>query len=209
MFTFPTRSGTYRHGHQGYAVIDLETTGFDAAGRDRIVEIGIVRIDAFGRELGVFETLVNPMCPMRATGVHGIDAAMVDAAPTFAEVAASMLAWLDGVVVVAHNARFEAAFLSAELRRAGLAVPSLPGLDTLPLAQTSLPLPNHRLATVCGWAGVEITAAHTALGDALATAQMVPALLRTVGDQRWRAPMPRLGYSVSGGYLPRDHRVAV
>ncbi len=208
MFTFPAANGSLAHGHRGYAVIDLETTGFDACGRDRIVEIAIVRLDAHGRELGLFETLVNPMRTAGPTHVHGIEAHMLGDAPTFPEIARSVLAWLEGVVVVAHNARFEEAFLQAEFGRAGLSVPALPAMDTLPLAQRTLALRNHKLATVCQWAGVEIAAAHTALGDALATAQMLPALLAVCEPLRWLDPIPALGYSVSGRYLPRERAVA-
>ncbi|HQR80174.1 MAG TPA: 3'-5' exonuclease, partial [Actinomycetota bacterium] len=126
MFIYPAPRGRYQHTNQGYAVIDLETTGFDATGRDRIVEIAIVRVDPSGRELGVFETLIDPQRPVGAGAVHGIDDAMVRGAPPFPEIAASILAWLQGVVVVAHNAPFEDAFLSAEYSRAGWSLPPLP-----------------------------------------------------------------------------------
>ena len=78
------------------------------------------------------------------------------------------------MVVVAHNAPFEDAFLTAEFARSGCSPPPMPALDTLPLAQWCVPTPNHRLATVCQWAGVSIHGAHTAMGDARATAQMLP-----------------------------------
>jgi DNA polymerase-3 subunit epsilon len=207
MFSYPSSTGTYSHTHRGFAVIDLETTGFDARGRDRIVEVAIVRVDALGHKLGIYETLVNPLRPPGATAVHGITDAMVRDAPPFSEVASSVLAWLDGVVVVAHNALFEDAFLSAEFRRAGVRVPRLPALDTLPLAQKFVPTPNHRLSTVCDWAGVELIDAHTALGDALAASALLPQLLRVAGPVRWHTTMPRLRKSVSGGYCPRSAQV--
>lgn len=207
MFTYPTPSGSHSHTHRGFAVVDLETTGFDAHGRDRIVEIAIVRIDAFGHELGLYETLVDPLRPPGPTAVHGITPEMLRAAPPFCEVARSVLAWLEGVVVVAHNALFEDSFLTAEFRRAGLRVPTLPALDTLPLAQRNVPTPNHRLSTVCQWAGVDLVDAHTALGDALATAALVPHLLRYADPPAWDRPLPRLGHSVSGRYCPRFNHV--
>ena len=204
MFSYPARFGRHRLAGAGYAVVDLETTGFDAWGADRIVEIAIVRIDAGGRELGVYETLVNPGRSTGAVGVHQISTAMAARAPTFGQIASSVLAWLEGVVVVAHNAPFEDAFLSAEFARAGIALPTLPALDTLPLAQTRVPTPNHRLATVCAWAGVTIDGPHTALGDARATAQVLPRLLGTRrAVPRWRHGFSRLGGAMGGGYLPR------
>ena len=206
MFTYPSPSGTHPHTHRGFAVVDLETTGFEAYGRDRIVEIAIVRVDAFGHELGVFETLIDPLRPPGPTRVHGISSAMLRHAPAFAEVASSVLAWLDGVVVVAHNAAFEEAFLSAELQRAGYRVPRLPALDTLALAQQHVPTGDHRLGTVCDWAGIELVDAHTALGDALATAHLLPPLLGLSGQLAWQRTMPKLGFTVSGPYCPRSQQ---
>jgi len=204
MFSYPARFGRHRLAGAGYAVVDLETTGFDAWGADRIVEIAIVRIDAAGRELGVYETLVNPGRSTGAVGVHQISADMAARAPTFEEIASSVLAWLEAVVVVAHNAPFEDAFLSAEFARAGIAAPAIPALDTLPLAQSFVPTPNHRLATVCAWGGVTIDGPHTALGDARATAQVLPRLLASRRSApRWRHGFSRLGGVMGGGYLPR------
>ena len=204
MFSYPAWFGRHKLAASGYAVIDLETTGFDSWGVDRIVELAIVRVDPAGRELGVYETLVNPGRSTGAVGVHQISTAMAARAPTFGQIASSVLAWLEGVVVVAHNAPFEDAFLSAEFARAGIALPTLPALDTLPLAQTRVPTPNHRLATVCAWAGVTIDGPHTALGDARATAQVLPRLLGTRrAVPRWRHGFSRLGGAMGGGYLPR------
>jgi DNA polymerase-3 subunit epsilon len=205
MFIYPTGDGRYQHTHQGFAVIDLETTGFDAVGSDRIVEVAVVRTDSEGRELGVYETLVNPGRPLAASPVHHITDVMVADAPTFPEITDSLLAWLRGVVVVAHNAGFEDAFLTAAFRRAGVRMPALPALDTLPLAQSFVPTRNHRLATVCSWAGIRIEGAHTAAGDARATAQMLPHLLAEMPrSPRWRSQMPEIRESIGGRYLPRE-----
>jgi ATP-dependent helicase Lhr and Lhr-like helicase len=163
MFNYPVPRGRHALTEAGFAVIDLETTGFNAEGPDRIVEVAIVRIDSFGHELGTFQTLVDPGRSPGPSAVHGITREMLRRAPTFAEIAGSVLAWLRGVVVVAHNAQFEDAFLSSEFARAGLTVPSLPALDTLRVAQARLPTHNHKLTTVCKWAGVEIEGAHTAM----------------------------------------------
>lgn len=204
MFSYPEPYG-YTHGTQGYAVIDLETTGFDARGRDRIVEVGIVRIDAHGRQVGAFSTLIDPGRSTGAAQIHHIDDAMVRDAPTFGEIAPAVLAWLEGTVVVAHNAQFEDAFLSAEFARAGLRPPRVPALDTLPLAQASVPTANHRLTTLCDWAGITIHDPHTALGDAQATAELLPVLLaRRRKPLRWGTPLRPLGGGLAGRYRPRE-----
>jgi DNA polymerase-3 subunit epsilon len=204
MFQYPAHEG-HAHGRQGYAVVDLETSGLDPRRGARILEIAIARIDAAGRRLGVFETLVDPGTPETgARDVHGIGPDMLVDAPAFARIAPTVLAWLDGVVVVAHNAPFENGFLTAELARAGLTVPEVPALDTLPLAQRVLDLPNYRLATVCDWAGIRIEGPHTAAGDAKATAAVLPHLLRLAGDPVWTTPLLPLGGWVAPGYLPRS-----
>jgi DNA polymerase-3 subunit epsilon len=204
MFSYPEPYG-YTHADSGFAVIDLETTGFDARGGDRIVEVGIVRIDPVGRVLGTFSTLINPQRPVAAGSVHHIDDAMVGDAPLFGEIAPAILAWLEGTVVVAHNAEFEDEFLSAEFARAGWRLPRIPAVDTLPLSQSCVPTTNHRLATLCHWAGVTIHHPHSALGDARATAELLPLLLaRRRRPLRWGTPLRPLGGSLSGRYLPRE-----
>lgn len=204
MFAYPQAGGRHRHTSHGFAVVDLETSGFDPA-HSRIVEFAVVRIDVDGRPTGVLETLVDPGdADVGPTAVHGIHPAMLAGAPTFAEMAPTLLAWLEGVVVVAHHAPFEDGFLTAEFARAGMRVPLLPALDTLTMSQENLDLPNHKLQTVCSWAGVQIDGAHTALGDARATAAMLPHLLSRVGTApQWDVPMPRLAGHVRGRYQPR------
>lgn len=204
MFQYPSDEGRH-HCRAGFAVVDVETSGLDPRSGARILEIAVVRTDAGGRELGLFETLVNPgTADTGAHDVHGITAPMLADAPPFAQIAPSLLAWLDGVVVVAHNAAFEDAFLTAEFDAAGLSVPDLPALDTLRLAQKLLDLPNHRLGTVCDWARVRIHDPHTAAGDARATAALLPHLLSLSQAMRWTAPLPRLGGRLVPGYLPRE-----
>ncbi len=85
---------------------------------------------------------------------------------------------LDGAIVVAHNASFEERFLRAELDQLGIGPQPIPALCTLEMARNLLPCPNHRLQTCCDSLGVALTDAHSALGDARATARMLPALIR-------------------------------
>src|SRR5215217_7097246 len=92
---------------QSYIALDLETTGL-LAETDRIVEIGAVRFDAAGRELGRFERLVNPgraMSPA-AQAVHGLSDADLADAPPAREVLPEFLSFLGdpcGTLLLAHN----------------------------------------------------------------------------------------------------------
>ena len=99
--------------------VDLETTGANIA-NDRIIEIGLVEVDANGcRE---WSTLVNPGRPVSPfiTGLTGIDTAMVEPAPTFAQLAPMLSEKLRGRLFIAHNARFDYGFLQHEFKRAVL-----------------------------------------------------------------------------------------
>ena len=74
-----------------FTVFDLETTGMSPV-RDRIVEIGAVRVETNGT-LSYFETLVNPAIPipLQVSRVHGIDNGMVADAPRFKDAAYAFL----------------------------------------------------------------------------------------------------------------------
>jgi DNA polymerase-3 subunit epsilon len=161
--------------HDGpFAVIDFETTGLSAK-RDRIVEVAVAHVDAEGRVEDEFATLINPEGrDVGPTFIHGITNAHVKNAPTFAEVVPELLRRLSGTVVVAHNATFEEAFLSAELQRIGITVPRIPALCTLWLSRQTFSTPNHKLGTVARAAGVPLVDKHAALGDVRAVAALLP-----------------------------------
>jgi DNA polymerase-3 subunit epsilon len=170
------------------AVVDVETTGF-TPGPDRVVEIAVVRIDLTGRIEDQWDSLLHPGRDVGPTSIHHITEAMVENAPTFADVADEILERLDGAVVVAHNARFDASFITHELTHAGIEVPAVPGACTIELARWSgLPVPNYRLATCCGALGLTNNGAHTALGDARVTAELAVKLLGPELGLRWDIP---------------------
>lgn len=159
----------------GFAVIDLETTGFSPRQHDRIAEVAVVLTDAAGRVQDEWCTLVNPERDLGPQHVHGISAADVGLAPTFAVVAPHLARLLEGRVVVAHNASFDTRFLRAEFGRVGLPVgiDPLACLCTMRLAGTFLPSAPRGLAICCELAGVVHDGAHSALGDARATAGLL------------------------------------
>src|SRR6478672_10826194 len=99
------------------AFVDLETTGTTST-RDRITEIGIVRV-ADGEFIDEWSTLVNPECsiPEDIRVLTGITNEMVRDAPTFAELRREVFERLEGHLFVAHNARFDYGFLRNEFRR--------------------------------------------------------------------------------------------
>jgi DNA polymerase III subunit epsilon len=160
-------------GNGGFTVIDVETTGLSAA-QHRVVEIAVVRTDATGRVTGEWSRRVDPEGPVGATHIHGITSVDVVGAPKFRDLIPHLNAWLAGTVVVAHNARFDLAFMRSEYRYAGWNLPWLPTLCTLNASDHYLPLlDRRRLADCCAAARVPLTGAHSALGDARATAALL------------------------------------
>ncbi len=173
---------------RGYAVIDLETTGVAAAAGDRVIEMAIVTVDASGAVEDNWATLLNPRRAIGATEIHGIRAEDVIAAPTFAEVAPAVIDRLAGRVMVAHNARFETGFLSAEFAHAGIAVALPTAVCTMESSRRFLPGTSRKLADCCAAVGVPYTRQHAALADATAAAGLLRHYLTLAADV-WRELM--------------------
>jgi DNA polymerase III subunit epsilon len=162
-----------------FAVVDVETTGMRAAGSDRITEIAVVVVHGGQREV-VFESLVNPGRSIPATirAITNITDEMVRDAPAFAQVADQVLAALAGRVFVAHNARFDWGFLSAEVRRARDLALEGPRLCTVRLARRLVQgVRSCGLDNLTRFFGFENNARHRAGGDALVTADLLAQLL--------------------------------
>ena len=130
-----------------YTVFDLETTGMSPV-HNRIIEIGAVRIEHDG-SMSTFQTLVHPETTIsyQITRLTGITNEMVANAPSFQEVCKEFLEFIDGSKLVAHNARFDLAFLMESLSR----TPDVPlwengAYDTLVLSRKAFPgLPSYSL----------------------------------------------------------------
>ena len=160
-----------------FAVIDVETTGLSPQG-DRVVEIAVVTTDPWGRVLDEWATRINPEGPVGASHIHGITEADVANAPVFREIVEVLNTRLAGAAIAAHHARFDLAFLRAEYGRAGWDLPYVPALCTLQASDYHLPsLDRRRLADCCWAVGVTLNDAHSALGDARATAQLLTAFM--------------------------------
>ncbi|MBI2168857.1 MAG: hypothetical protein HYU28_05060 [Actinobacteria bacterium] len=164
-----------------FAVLDLETTGFEP-GHAKITEIGAAKYRR-GELLETLATLVDPQTPLAAavSDLTGIDDVMVRGAPLIEAVLPPLLEFVEGSVIVGHNVGFDRSFLDAALRSAGR--PPLPGpfVDTLHLARSVLDaddgVANHQLETVALSLHTDHLPCHRALADALATADVLHALL--------------------------------
>lgn len=166
-----------------FVVVDVETTGGQARGVDRVTEVAAVYVEGDRVEVA-FESLVNPgrPIPWHITRLTGISDAMVRNAPRFEDIAGEFAAHLVGRVFVAHNASFDFGFLDAEFSR--VAPTPLGSLVTAQLCTVRLArrllshLPRRNLDAVSAHYGVTIADRHRASGDALATAEVLRGLLR-------------------------------
>lgn len=183
-------------GYDGFAVIDLETTGLSPQ-TDRVIEVAVVHVDPMGVATGRWETLLNPGRDLGPQRVHGIRAADVLGAPTFADVAPELVRLLEGRVPVAHHAAFDSRFLFAELERSGIGIWSRPAfLCTMQLARHFLPGSGRALGDCCAAYDIRPDGAHRALHDAVATSKLLAAYLADARrDPRLAAPFTGLSGS--------------
>lgn len=163
-----------------FAVVDVETTGGGTNQGHRITELAVVPVR--GGVLGrPFSTLVNPEreIPPIVQRITGITPEMVAHAPCFGEVAPQVLPLLTGTLFTAHNVRFDWGFVSTEMAAAAHPLPSgIPQLCTVRMGRALLPgLASYSLGPLAEALAVENPARHRALGDALATAQILLHLL--------------------------------
>lgn len=167
-----------------FVVVDLETTG--SAGDAEITEIGAVKVRG-GEILGEFQTLVRPSGPIppMIQVLTGITPQLVADAPSLRIALPAFDEFSAGAALVAHNARFDTAFLKRGYEQLGLRWRRPAVVDTLALARTALlrdEVPNCKLGTLAQHFSAETTPDHRALSDARATVDVLHGLLERVGS---------------------------
>jgi DNA polymerase III subunit epsilon len=162
-----------------YVVVDLETTGL-RPGSSQICEIGAVLVQGF-EVVDEFETLVDPRVPLGATitALTGLTDRQLRGAPPASAAVRSFLAFAGDSVLVAHNARFDLAFLDRETERLTGSRLAAPVVDTVALARRLLAgrVPRASLAQLSYFFGTSVQPCHRALPDAQATAEVLLALI--------------------------------
>ncbi|MFD5819315.1 DEDDh family exonuclease [Streptomyces sp. NPDC059618] len=173
---------------QGYAVVDVETTGL--ARDDRIISAAVYRLDALGEVEDHWYTMVNPERDPGPVWIHGLTSEMLEGAPLFHEVAEEFAARLAGRVLVAHNAVFDWSMIAREYARAEREAPVRQRLCTIALSkELGLPLPNHKLESLAAHFGVVQQRAHHALDDARVLAEAFRPSLRAAARAGVRLPL--------------------
>ena len=156
-----------------YVVFDIETTGFSPV-KCKIIEIGAVRIDSKGNEIGRFSEFVNPEepIPYEITKLTSIDDSMVKDAPTIETILPKFREFCKDAVIVAHNASFDTSFIKHWSKVVGIPY-DYPALDTMTLAHIFLPeLGRYNLDRLCKYFKVVNAHHHRACDDADVTAKI-------------------------------------
>ena len=126
-------------------VLDTETTGLEVEQGHRIVEVGAVTLADRKRTDLHFHSYLNPQRSIdeEAEKVHGLSMERLSNEPEFSEIAESFLEFVEGSILVIHNAAFDLGFLNAELKRASSKYPALEEIcdveDTLLMARSKFP----------------------------------------------------------------------
>lgn len=154
------------HSDAGWAVIDVETSGF-RPGQARIISLAVLGLDAAGRVEQSVVSLLNPGVDPGPTHVHGLTAAMLEDQPQFADIVGDVVEVLRGRTLVAHNVAFDYAFLAAEAEFAEAELPVDTVMCTVELARRlELGIDNLRLETLAAHWGVTQERPHDAFDDA-------------------------------------------
>lgn len=193
-----------------FAVIDVETTGLRPGGGDLIVEVAVVRLDDSCNVIDEWTTLVDPERPVGGRHVHGITSRDVHGAPTFGEVVGDLGERLANARLVAHNARFDFAFMEAEYRRLRHDL-VFESSCTLQLAERLSFSPSRSLRSCCANLALAHDEGHAALVDAHAAARLFAFLVAAAYERALLLPRPPpLGCDAlpalmpSGRQLPRQ-----
>jgi DNA polymerase III subunit epsilon len=160
-----------------FLAVDTETNGLGGE-LCELTEVGVALVGG-GEIHETFDSLVRVERPL-SRGIQrftGISQGMVDSAPSLEEVVPEIAEWLEGRVLVAHNARFDTRVLRQAFERCGLDWPEPPALCTVQLARRFAPLARQRkLAPLADALGIEVEEVHRALPDALTCARVFCAL---------------------------------
>ncbi|MDH5356241.1 MAG: DUF294 nucleotidyltransferase-like domain-containing protein [Gammaproteobacteria bacterium] len=172
---------------------DTETTGLDTK-QARVIQLGAVKL-VHGRVDfdSHFQQLVNPGVPIpeQSSKIHGIYDTDIAQADNFTRVIEAFNRWREDAVLIGYASGFDLAVLKREHEIASIEWSAPRTLDVRYLVNIIAPnLPDFSLDTIASWLGVEVHDRHSALGDAIATAEIFSALIpqlrekgiRTLGE---------------------------
>ncbi len=166
------------------AILDVETTGA-AAPYDRIIEIGLLRIEN-NKLVRKFETLINPEVTISPfiENLTGIKNDELGSAPLFADIKNDLIELLEGCIFVAHNARFDYSFIRNEFKRIGIPY-SAKQLCTVKLSRLLFPsFSHHNLDSIMERFEIACTRRHRAYDDAAVLWEFLQKLSVSISQEK-------------------------
>lgn len=179
--------------------LDIETTGTTPS-IDRITEIALIKI-INGEKKVVWQTLINPEenIPWHISKLTSIDDDMVKDAPSFKDIAGDLYGHLEGMVLTAHNSRFDYGFLKAEFARLDATL-RLRTLCTVKLSRRLYPhVIGHSLDAIIQRFGLFTNARHRAMGDTQLMLDFLEAAERDLGSVKI---LEAINHQLKGPALP-------
>ena len=160
-----------------FAAIDFETANSESCS---VCSVGIVVVRG-GEVVDTFYSLIQPepnyynyFCQR----VHGLSCRDTDDAPVFPRVWEQIEPLIEGLPLVAHNARFDQGCLKSVFRVYQMDYPDYVFYDTLKASRKAFPdAPNHQLHTIAALCGFDLKNHHHALADAEAAAAIAIEIL--------------------------------
>ncbi len=176
-----------------FIAFDVETTG-TVPGVDSIVEIGAVRF-CDGKIDSVFSTLIDPKRPIPpgASQVNGITDEMVRGKPLIQDLLDPLADFCGEDLLVAHNATFDAQFLTASIKKFETRAPKGLVVDTLTMSRKIIPgLPNYKLGTLVQHLNIPTTDFHRAEEDASYCGYLFLHLIKKISGSDGQVPIANL-----------------
>ncbi len=193
-----------------FVCFDLETTGL-SANNDKITEIGAVKVKN-GEVVDTFSTFVDPgrPIPSKIVELTGITDSMVKGAPSQHDAVRAFLQFVDGAVLVAHNAPFDTSFIRMACENMGETY-CYTAVDTVAIARAILPdIKNVKLDTVASYLRLGSFNHHRAVDDAEMLTRIFIELCRRLGDDYDIHDVRDINTKIAGGdfkKLPTYHQI--
>lgn len=170
-----------------FVVFDFETTGLNSQ-YDRIIEFGAQKIVNFEviDEFSSFIQVNDRLSPV-VTQLTGITPEMLQGQPTIEEILPKFLEFIDGSLLLAHNASFDVGFLKAEAYRLGIDI-EWSAFCSLKLARKFLPeLESRSLDALAEHYGLTFESRHRSIGDVKVTVSVLEHILNNEASslQTW------------------------
>ncbi len=184
-FKIALTEGDINLGDATYVVYDIETTGL-SSNYNEIIEIAACKVK-YGQIIEEFSEYVKPRGTISEfiTSLTSITNEDVKNADPIEIVLPRFKEFIDGCILVAHNATFDNSHIFANLKRLGIYDSNYPSIDTMQLARVcySNKLKRFDLASLCKFFDVELTQHHRAIYDASATAHVFIRMLNDLLDR--------------------------